>query len=211
MALTVKHVTPHFQAVQYTGANGAEIVSFFAEGNLINDDGTSLIFEFRPQVGGFMQTIMITAAQWLVWRIKGALTEVAGNFSDATFQAYWKPVVELLEPTDRARMSYFGSGVGTRTTALGIGATGTVDTRLTPPIPAALAEGVQIKSDILGSTGINLGTVSVTATPVVVTALVPAATVSGVLIPAHSLVRTTINNAGLSILSSVQVFTTAHY
>lgn len=212
MVASVQAVTPNFSGVKYDGTNGADIVALFTSGALVNDDGNQLDFTFTAYTapGYPPQSVSIPKDQWFVFRRRGPNTDATGVFTQDVYEIYWKPVVDMLEPVDRAKMSYFGSGVGTRSTALGIGASGTVDTRLTPPIPAALLGAAQIKSDLLATTGLVLGSVSITATPVVVTPFVAAATVSGVLVPAHTLVRTTILNSGLSVLSSAQVFTTAH-
>lgn len=119
-------------------------------------------------------------------------------------------------------ISYLGTGVVTYSTAIAIGATASVSVRVYPPIPASKITNTgtvqapvwsttaQLRSEILSSAGITLGSVSLVGTPAIITPYVAGVTTNGVLVPEHTVVRTQVRNAGLGVLSSVQIMTFAH-
>lgn len=210
-------------SVQYDGTNGDAILaaarscgSDAISWTIDPDDGDAL--KLRVSHGGnqfYVYTIPL--GYWAVMVGEDAAIQV---FSDVTYPRAYSNVNTLwpeLRAAHRLAVDqsftatlpspYFGMGVGSSASSIGIGATVNIDARVRPPVPAG---PVTIGSEIILTTGVTLGTVAVTATPVVTLGFVPASLVGGVIVPAHSIVRTKVKNTGLSVLAGVQILTTVH-
>lgn len=204
--MAIEKIIAQSRFVWYDGTNMAEVLELLN----LTSPGPSETWRVDRTEGGLpvikkgdYEEYVLPPARYVVRQANGGFAGIMG-LDEFQFR-YLENVDELLA----APLQYLGTGVGTGSTNILSGQTGNINTRVSPPVPAALLSTVKLKSDILATSGVTLGTVAVTATPVVVTANVPTSTVNGVTIPAHTLVRTTVRNSGLSVVSSIQILTFA--
>ncbi len=217
-ALAVPYMPGQFvfrriHALQWTGSNGTEIAEFYT--SLDADKGVYTVIEESAERLVLQSTLngvvfgRRTVFPDRPWVIMDQTSGVIATVATASYEARFVRAPDAVPLLGIEASPYFGAGLGLAASAIGIGATVNVDVQVFPSVPTTKLTGLVPVAKILGSTGINLGTVSIAATPTVLTALVPMALVSGVIIPAHTVVRVRVKNSGLSILSNVQVYVTA--
>jgi hypothetical protein len=196
---------PRFTCAQYDGT-AASVTDVMDVANLVAWEDWDLISATPAgcviKERRYESTLTIGMNGWVMRNGMDAIRIYTSEEFPLTFSRRRAVVQEA------ADVSYFGSGIAQSAVSIGIGIQGTVNVRVDPPVPASSLDTVKLKSVILSTTG--AGTVQITSTPTVATALVPASTVNGVAIPEHTVVRTLIRNVGVGVLSSVQVYTTAH-
>jgi hypothetical protein len=200
-------------ALQWTGSNGAEVAEFYTaldadKGvySVVSESADRLVLQSVVDGRVFGQREIRPDRPWI---IMDQTSGVIGTITTASYEIRFVRGVDMPDIIGVPDAPYFGYGIGLAASTIGIGATVNVDVQVFPAIPPTKIAGIIPVTKILASTGINLGTVAVAATPTVLTALVPMALVNGVIIPAHTVIRSRVKNSGLSILSNVQVVTTA--
>lgn len=195
--------------LQWTGANGAEIAEFYT--SLDADKGVYTVMSETPAQLLLQSTVdgRVYGQRAIYpdrpWVVMDQTSGVIGTVTTASYEARFIPGTSLPALIGVAEDPYYGQGIGTASSTIGIGATVNVDAQVFPAVPATKLASIVPVAKILASSGLNLGTVSVTATPTVLTAYVPIALVNGVVVPAHTVIRTRVKNSGIGILSNVQV------
>lgn len=204
-------------AMLWTGTNGPEIADLYT--SLDTDPGTYSVVE--EVAGDRLLLRSARAADGVVlgqrtvfadrpWVVLDQTSGVIANISDAAYTARFLRGSEAGAMIGGTSQSYFGEGFGMAAAAIGIGATVNIDVPVSPPIPGQYLTSAVLRTQVLAITGVSLTTTTLAATPAVQVAFVPSAVVSGVVVPAHTLVRSRVRNGGISLLSSVQIKTTAY-
>ncbi len=204
-------------AMLWTGSNGTEIAGLYT--SLDTDPGTYSVVE---EFAGERLLLRSTNADTGVvlghrtvfadrpWVVIDQTSGVIANISDAAYQARFVRATEAGALIGGTAQSYFGEGVGMAPSGIAIGATAIIDVQVCPPIPGAYLAGALLRTQILAVSGINLTTTTLAANPAVQVPFVASSVVSGVTVPAHTLVRSRVKNSGLTLLSTVQIKTTAY-
>jgi hypothetical protein len=204
-------------ATFWNGANGEEIAALYT--SIDTDPGTYSVVEEIP--GDHLQLRSTNAATGQVlghrtvfadrpWVVIDQTSGVIANISEAAYAVRFLRGSEAGALIAGGQEPYFGDGLGMAAATIGIGATVNVDVAVSPPIPTGYLSTAVLRTQILAVTGVNLTTTTLAATPTVVVPFVPTALVGGVIVPAYSLVRSRIKNSGLTLLSTVQIRTTAY-
>ncbi len=196
-------------ALQWTGSNGAEVADFYT--SLDADRGVYTVIEESADRLVLQSTLdgVIFGRRTVFpdrpWVVMDQTSGVIATLTTASYEARFVRAPDAVPLLGIESTPYFGSGLGTAASTVGIGATVNVDVQVFPSVPTTKLTGLVPVARILGTSGINIGTVTVTATPTVLTPLVPMSLANGVITPAHTVIRVKVKNSGLSVLSNVQV------
>jgi len=196
-------------ALQWTGSNGAEIADFYT--SLDADKGTYAVIEENADRLVLQSTLdgVIFGRRTVFpdrpWVIMDQTSGVIATVTTASYEARFVRAPDAVPLLGIESTPYFGAGLGLAASTIGIGATVNVDVQVFPSVPTTKLTGLVPVAKVIGTSGINLGTVSIAATPTVLTPLVPMTLANGVITPAHTVIRVRVKNSGLSVLSNAQV------